>query len=639
MMTVESRSSFPFEAPPPAGPVRIMANRNQLNARFQVLGFTVHSGGRPFFEVILATDRRLFDPANAGQRSASNFYESRRDNNLIRAENDGALFVVPASVVRAFAAHGSEIFYTAAGYDSEQGTNPVYAQPLAQLVAGAPSVAIAEDMRTKTMSAVLSVSLDRLLRVRDGDTRPAYAHNAYAAGLDARAIDAGDDRVEGEDGYESGGQALDYDDGYENGNGYEARGLADPGDAAVSFGDDDADELTPEERADAEPVAASKGAAYGMAYGTASAPAYGSRGGDEYDDGFGSPVAATAQDSRYPAGASAPDPLEDEDEGERYDGAATGASAEDDTISVAESYDDDFDGDNADLDYQPLSASAAPSAAAQPLTPQEQRRIIEAVAQFHSGRQRFAAMQRNEGRTAGGCPIGLAWGHLLFTQESGALGELLKTMNDRDAAAFASTFGPQWNELLSVTRNPSAGPNGCSSRVQPVAGADLWSDAWKPRFDAAASLPQFQSAQNETAAQLYLQPLLSFASALGLQHARALAILLDRRVEMGEDAAVQWITGAASPLQTSPQRQQALAELGYADVSALQRAKNLPATGTWDPATHGAALQALRARGRSPVPLPDPAEVVNRLVRRAEGTPWQQRTQSLAQLPDIVYAF
>jgi hypothetical protein len=233
MMTVESRSSFPFEAPPPPGPVRVTANRNQLNARFQVLGFTVHSGGRPFFEVILTTERRLFDPANAGQRTTSNFYESRRDNNLIRAENEGSLFVVPASVVGAFAAQANEIFYTAAGYDSAQGANPVYAQPLDQLVAGAPSVAIAEDMRTKTMSAVLSVRLDRLLRVRESDVQP--SHRAFDAG-----VDAADDRVEGEDGYDTGAQAFDYDDGYENAGGYQTQSYVHDEDAAVSLGDDDA---------------------------------------------------------------------------------------------------------------------------------------------------------------------------------------------------------------------------------------------------------------------------------------------------------------------------------------------------------------------------------------------------------------
>lgn len=651
MMTLDSRSSFPFEAPPQLGPVRVSANRNRVEARFPVLGFTVQTGGRPYFEVVLATARRLFDPANAGQRSASSFYESRRDNNLMRAESDGSLFVVPASVVQAFVAAGAtEIFYTAAGYDSAQGANPVYAHPVEQLVTSAPSVAVAEDMRTKTMSAVLSVSLDRLLRVCQGS--PGYAGQSYQAF--AAMTDADDDRAEGEDGYEAHSAGFDYDDGYENdGGSYAAQGYAAEGDAAVSlasYADDDeeddagaysaqgaVDELTPEERADAEPVQ--------------QASAYAS---DEYDDGYDEPIAAqsfadaatpsspyaedayvSAQSSVYPAGAQAPDMLEDEDEGERYDAPAAGAAADDDGIALAAAYGDD---DDDDPEYQPLSAPATAAPAA-PLTEQDQRRIIEAVAQLYSGPQRFAAMAANPGRTARGCPVGLAWGHLLFTQESGDLGELLKTMNARDHAAFMNTFGAQWNDLLAVACNTTPGANGCSSRVQPVASANLWDEPWRARFHAAAALPQFQAAQNETAATLYLQPLLPFASGLGLRHARSLAILLDRRVEMGAEAALQWLAGAASPLQTLAQRQQALAELGVADVSAFQGANNLQPTGTWDPLTHAAAVKALRARGRSPVPLPDDAEVVNLLVRRAQGTAWQQRTQSLATLPDVVYAF
>ena len=100
--------------------VRITPTRRQIDNRFPVLGFTVDSGGRPFFEVLLATDRTLFDPANASRRTPASFYASREHSGLIRCGTEAAVYLVPGAVMQRFIG-AREIFYTAAGYETAQG--------------------------------------------------------------------------------------------------------------------------------------------------------------------------------------------------------------------------------------------------------------------------------------------------------------------------------------------------------------------------------------------------------------------------------------------------------------------------------------------------------------------------------------
>ena len=77
-MSVDLRSVPYFEThAAPAGPVQITPTRQRLDDRFPVLVFTVDTGGRPFFEVLLTTDRSLFDAANAGRRTPATFFASR----------------------------------------------------------------------------------------------------------------------------------------------------------------------------------------------------------------------------------------------------------------------------------------------------------------------------------------------------------------------------------------------------------------------------------------------------------------------------------------------------------------------------------------------------------------------------------
>ncbi len=50
---------------------RIRANRESIDDRFSVLGFTVNAD-QPLYEIGLATDPELFKPENRARRTAGN---------------------------------------------------------------------------------------------------------------------------------------------------------------------------------------------------------------------------------------------------------------------------------------------------------------------------------------------------------------------------------------------------------------------------------------------------------------------------------------------------------------------------------------------------------------------------------------
>ncbi|MES1245551.1 MAG: hypothetical protein ABUT39_28355 [Acidobacteriota bacterium] len=660
----------------PAGPVRIAPNRRQIDRRFPVLGFTVDAGGLPWFEVLLTTDRTLFDPANAGRRSPANFYASRQDSGLIQAEPLGAVYVAPMAVVHAFAG-AVEICYTAIAYRGRDGSGPAFAMPPQQLPGQAPAVSVSPDLRRQTGAAasVLSVPLEKLSRLRadgslsalavpeapeamadpdsgeDEDLSAAAAEEAAALadcgwGAEAHSAGSGD-----EDG---------YDDGYEA-SADEAAGLAmmdeaqggaaqdeeDPyGDGAAMWSD--AQESTFPAGAQAPPMLEDEDE---TTYG-AQEQAYGNSYGEDgdYDDGFGASEEEPASGGGY-------------DEAAGYELAAGGYGepyGEDEEPEAAESL---AAGDEELPPYEALEAPeadepAAPiaeAAAAQPLTIPEKRRILEQVAPFESGPAGYAAINADgefEGRF-GNHParqhwhVGLSYGVIQFTQDSGSLGRLLQMMQSRDAGEFGRVFGPQADELVRVTNaaGPSSAesPGGRSARVQPVGGADLWREPWLARFRQAATHVPFQAAQNELAATLYLEPVLPLAAWLGLDTDRALAMVVDRAVQMGVGGARRWIVEAVGPVQSTAQRQQCLAALGHADLTAFQKAtRGLTADGDWGPLTHAALVAALRQLGsRSPVPIPTRDQMMDAMVRRAAGTPWEKRTAGLRRsttLTDVVYA-
>src|SRR3954454_3585291 len=186
-----------FDAAPAHGAVGITPDRQGLEAKFPVLGFTADAGGHPYFEVLLATDRSLFHPSNAARRSSSTFYASRQDSGLIRAEAEPSVFIVPSAAVHALSG-ASEIYYTAAAYDAPDGANPILAMPVEALVRNAPSVTVAPDMRSAPPNKVLSAPVARLVAAREDDDGPRTAY-AFFERITPPA-DPNDDRGEGEDG-------------------------------------------------------------------------------------------------------------------------------------------------------------------------------------------------------------------------------------------------------------------------------------------------------------------------------------------------------------------------------------------------------------------------------------------------------
>ncbi|XZG68931.1 papain-like cysteine protease family protein [Chitinibacteraceae bacterium HSL-7] len=79
----------------------IRANRDAIDDRFSVLGFTIRTES-PLFEVGIATDPALFRPEHRAQRTRTNFYSSRASGGAIRARRGEAVYLVPADVLANF---------------------------------------------------------------------------------------------------------------------------------------------------------------------------------------------------------------------------------------------------------------------------------------------------------------------------------------------------------------------------------------------------------------------------------------------------------------------------------------------------------------------------------------------------------
>jgi hypothetical protein len=287
------------------------------------------------------------------------------------------------------------------------------------------------------------------------------------------------------------------------------------------------------------------------------------------------------------------------------------------------------------------------------MTIDEKLKIIEKVAQFESGRSGYSAINadgefRGDFNTATTTHpayqkwhVGLSYGIIQFTQDSGVLGKLLTMMRDRDGAKFAEVFGPDADELVRVTSiecEPSRRyPDGRSPRMQPVGGADLWDEPWLARFRAAGEHRPFQAAQNELAARTFIDPMLPFANWLGLNTDRALVTVIDRAVQLGPGGARTWIMQAVGPITTAALRQAALTALGHADVVSFQRATpGLDDDGDFGPWTHAAMVNALRRLGaQSPVSIMSRDQMLDAMVRHAQGRRWAHRVEKLRTSSDF----
>lgn len=588
----------------PAGPGRpsIRAHRQQIDNRSPFVTFSVDTGGLPYYEVVLTTDRALFLPASSDNRNDSNFYTSRKDSGLI--SSDAVIYMPPTRVLQVFA-RSRAIYYTVIAYRGKDLSGAVPAADPPELARAAPGVSIAAGFEGRTLSTVLGVPVERLARLReDGTTAAVYQALAVEPEIDAAA-----DRAEGEDGY---GVPLD-DSPLAAPAGYEADtevyddGFGEEDDSEFSGGMEEGQEGEEEEE-------------------------------EEYEAG--------ALDNEYSdESAQAPAMLEDED---YNDESAAPVEAED--------YDDGFE---SGIEPSQAYGTAAAPAPPQPIDIAARRKILSAVAPFESGKDGYAAInpdnEHNDAHPAyRRWHVGLSFGFLQFTQDSGSLGRLLASMRKRDDRMFRQVFGPDSDELVRVTNLPGPSsadsPGGRGPRVQPVGGADLWQDVWTGRFreSARAGLfgegrPQlFNGAQNELADSVYLEPMLRFAGWLGLNTERGLAMLLDAAVRMGVGGARSWIAAAVGPIQTPALRQQALAAVGHADLKSFQQATaGLEADGQWGPMSHAALVAALRGLGsRSPAPVPTREQMLDAIVRRANGEPWAHRPAGLRKssgLTDVVY--
>jgi hypothetical protein len=600
---------------------RIVANRRQLDNRFPVLAFTIQTGGRPFYEVLLATDPSLFDPANAEKRSAATFYTSRQDGGLSRAAGSEAVYIVPAAVLRAFAEaqpRPSAIHYTVATYGGAEGADPVLAERPEVLAKSAPFVSLAGGFTGHTLAAVLGIRSEKLVRYRGA----AALEEPVAPEAPALPITPEQDR--GAEIPQDGFEVLNQQP--------ETTQPAQPPPPQVAVSE------PPPPSAEIPP--------------------------DQYLDGFEAAAGVLPnvdQEVWHASSRAEPAALEDEEDldlhaAEEEGGDAWGTLAPGVAVESSESDEGWSLGDYRALD-EPASGPAVVEAPAPPTPPalapldiEDKRRIIERIAATESGAHRYGAINADgefkgrfgpEHSAYQRYHIGLSYGIIQFTQDGSALGQLLTMMRERDPQAFAEIFGPHADELVAVTNAPGPPsremPDGRSARVQPVGGSDIWEGDWPDRFRRAGDHIPFQAAQNELAAANYLEPMIQFAGWLGLSTDRALTMVVDRAVQMGVNGGRQWIINAVGPISTPALRQQALAALGHADLRAFQEATpGLVVDNLWGPMTHGALVAALRGLGSaSPIPIPTLDQMLDAMVRHAQGELWANRVERLRTATDF----
>ena len=183
-------------------PPRIVPNRRQLDDSFPVLGFNVFCDHPAWFEVLLATDRSLFDPANVSKRTPANFYSSRQDARLIPVQLGTAVYLTPGAVLRGFVTaipRPREIFYTVAVYSDAQGANPQFAQPPGTLPTSAPSVAISQHYGSDGSLTAFGMDPTKLRHWQPPDMQ-ASGKPTGRLSLNGTSMSADDDLAGGEDG-------------------------------------------------------------------------------------------------------------------------------------------------------------------------------------------------------------------------------------------------------------------------------------------------------------------------------------------------------------------------------------------------------------------------------------------------------
>lgn len=199
------------------------------------------------------------------------------------------------------------------------------------------------------------------------------------------------------------------------------------------------------------------------------------------------------------------------------------------------------------------------------LDDKERSRIMSIISKFEGqyyscNKDTEFSMSKNQVSYAGIVHIGLSWGFIQFTQDSGNLGKVLKLMSEKNKTEFSEVFGDNWKELLKIaTASGKSGQelfqsNGgkkkadklredkkefFGSRVKKIAikkgGPEkhLWEKPWVDRFEKAGKIEVFQRAQDEVAISDFLEPALSICKDFNIQTAKGVVITFDRCVNQG----------------------------------------------------------------------------------------------------------
>jgi|GEM_PF-3734471 len=602
--------------------VSITPTQRTVTNAFPQLSFLLDGQGIASAEVLLATDPGLFATARAGERNAGNFHSSRFDLGPIRVEGGGVYTVPPAVLQRVAGAGARRLHYMAVGFADREIHDPVTTTPPIADLASAPSVELEAGFTGTTLSHVLGDldGRDRLLALgmtATGDAAPRRTPVAARDVVERPALAA---RA--------------------------------PASTPAPSTHRDADAAPP------APTAAAPTAPASSAPAVTAPTAEGGVGGlfgRFIDEDFMSSAAPLAGAAAPVAGGAARGAVRGVLDGGGLSPlldtfAPVGAPARgvlDAVIGGARGLlglglsDDGPDG------------TPAPS---RPLDNEARRRIVEAVCGLETGRPRYDAVNPDgefRGRFGRENPYferahaGLGFGIVLFGQDSGDLGRLLQAMKTRDADAFARIFGPTADSLLETGTAAGPGglesPDGRSARVRPVDGQDFWAEPWLSRFRAAGAHPPFQAAQNQLASDLYLEPMVQTARWLGVATERGLALMMDRAIAMGTEAAASFFVNGAGVGGSDAARSAALRALvGASGLEEYQRGKGLKPTGTWSVETKARMVADLRAMGQdSPVAVPGYDEMLDRFVAAAGGAPWAGRFERLrrhADLTDIPFA-
>jgi hypothetical protein len=310
------------------------------------------------------------------------------------------------------------------------------------------------------------------------------------------------------------------------------------------------------------------------------------------------------------------------------DFSASGPARPEGPPGVDDQYDD---GEDAEGDL------SAPGQLESTLTIADKFRLVQPVARFESGTEGYSAINA-DGEFSDPAHAayqrkhyGLHWGLVQLNQRSGALGRCLVACERRNPASFREVFGMAADDLIRVTTAATE-----EERLQPVGGAPLWEEPWLTRFREAGRVAEFQAAQNEVAIEGYFDPNLRFAAALGFDSDRALAMLYDRCIGLGNAGGRRWVAKAVTPATDDASIARALQVLGHPSVQAFQRSVGLRESSELGPKGHAALIAALRGLGPpSPIPVPSLEQMLETLVSAAEGERFEDRVRQLRTASEL----